>query len=142
VQTLYYDDTFMFAGRTYGERREPGTMTEPGLFVHSKERNRWLQILAIATAGGKLGRSWTDDPQSQRRLRSSPVGWDFTSFATRPYIDQPLRTTGSIAFPDRITFDEATAQYELRYFSSFGVPSAETVLFIKKIDLILSFLRR
>ena len=112
------------------------------LFVHSKERNRWLQILAIATAGGKLGRSWTDDPQSQRRLRTSPVGWDFTSFATRPYIDQPLKTSASIAFPDRITFDEATAQYELRYFSSFGVPSAETVLFIKKIDLILSFLRR
>ena len=113
----------------------PRTTTEPGLFVHSKERNRWLQILAISTAGGRLGRSWTDDPQAQRKLRTAPVGWDFTPFAGRPYIDQPLKTTGSVAFPDRITFDEASGQYELRYFSSFGVPSAETVLFIRRADL-------
>jgi hypothetical protein len=142
MQTLYYDDNFMFAGRTFGDRKEGATETQPGLFVHSKEKNRWLQIMAIATAGGRLGRSWTDDPQAQRRLRTAPIGWDFTSFASRPYIDQPLKTTGSIAFPDHISFDQASGQYELRYFSSFGVPSAETVLFIKQIDLILSFLKR
>lgn len=141
VQTLFYDDAFMFAGRTFGDRQQ-GTTTEPALFVHSKERNRWLQILAISTAGGRLGRSWTDDPQAQRKLRAAPIGWDFTPFASRPYIDQPLKTTGSIAFPDRITFDEPSGQYELRFFSSYEVPSAETVLFIKRTDLVDAFLKR
>jgi len=142
VQVLFYDEVFLIAARTFGDRRDPANTTDPGLFVHSKERNRWLQVVAISTAGGKLGRSWTDDPPAQRKLRNAPVGWDFTPFAGRPYIDQPLRTTASVAFPDRITFDEASGMYQLRYFSAFGVQSAETVLYIRRVDLLDAFAKR
>jgi hypothetical protein len=142
TEVLFYDDVVLIASRTLSERREGPGAQEPALFAHSKERNRWVQILAIATAGGRLGRSWTDDPQAQKKLRTAPVGWDFTSFAGRPYIDQPLRTTGSIVFPDKITYDAEAGQYELRYFSVYGVSSAETVLFIKRSDLIDAFTRR
>jgi hypothetical protein len=142
VQVLFYDELFLIAARTFGDRRDPATTTEPGLFVHSKSRNRWLQVVAISTAGGRLGRSWTDDPQAQRRLRNAPVGWDFTPFAGRPYIDQPLRTSGTVVFPDRIAFDEASGQYELRFYSAFGVQSAETVLYVKRADLLDAFTRR
>jgi hypothetical protein len=142
VLILYYDEVFLIAGRHFGDQRDPAGAGEPGLFVHSKEKNRWAQILAISTAGAKLGRSWSDDPQVQRKLRAAPVGWDFTTFATRPYIDQPLHTSGSIAFPDRISYDPVSGQYELRFFSSWGAPTAETVLYILRSDLVEAFAKR
>ena len=110
--------------------------------MHSKDTNRWLQVLAISTASAKLGRSWSEDPQAQRKLRAAPVGWDFTPFATRPYIDQPLHMSGSIAFPDRVAYDAASGRYELHFFSSWGVASAETVLYIARSDLADAFAKR
>lgn len=142
VQVLYYDEVFLLAGRTFGDRRDAVGTLEPGLFVHSKDKNKWLQILAISTAGAKLGRSWSDDPQVQKKIRAAPIGWDFTPFATRPYIDQPLHTSGSIAFPDRVAFDAVTGRYELHFFSSWGAASAETVLYIVRSDLADAFAKR
>ena len=142
VQILFADDAVVFAARTFSDRRDAAGAPEPALFAHSKEKNRWIQILAISTAGGRLGRSWSDNPDAQRKLRTAPVGWDYTGYAGKPYIEQPLKTTGSVAFPDRITYDPATDQYEVRYFSSFGVESAETVLFIRRADLLDAFIRR
>lgn len=142
VQVLFYDEAFLMAGRTFGDRKGPEGSLEPGLFVHSREKNKWLQVLAISTVGAKFGRSWSEDPQAQRKLRTAAVSWDFTPFATRPYIDQPLRTTGSIAFPDRIVFDADGGRYELHFFSSWGVASAETVLYIARTDLVDAFAKR
>ena len=70
------------------------------------------------------------------------VGWDFTGSALRPYIDQPLRTSGSIVFPDRIQYESGSGRYELRYLSSWGVPTAETILYIRRADLTEAFVRR
>lgn len=142
VQVLYYDDVLLFAGRTFGDRLDPAANPEPGLFVHSKDKNRWLQIVAISTTGAKLGRSWSEDPQVQRKLRTAPVAWDFTPFATRPYIDLPLHTSGSIAFPDRVAFDGVSGRYDLHFFSSWGAASAETVLYIARSDLVDAFMKR
>ena len=142
VQVVFYDDVFLISARSFGDRKTAEGSLEPGLFVHSKDKNRWLQVMAISTAGAKLGRSSSEDPQAQKKLRAVPVAWDFTPFATRPYIDQPLRTTGSIAFPDRIAYDAAAGRYELHYFSSWGVPSAETVLYIVRGDLVDAFAKR
>jgi len=142
VQILFADDAVVIAARTFSEQRDAAGAQEPALFAHSKEKNRWIQILAISTVGGRLGRSWSDDPQAQRKLRTAPVGWDFTGYAGKPYIEQPLKTTGSVAFPDRIIFDPATDLYEFHYFSSFGVDSAETVLFISRTELLSAFIRR
>jgi hypothetical protein len=119
-----------------------GGNTEPGLFVHSKEKNRWIQITAISTADGKFGKSTSEDPEASRKLSMASVGWDFTRFALRPYIDQPLRTSGSIVFPDRIQYDSRSGRYELRYLSSWGVPTAETILYIRRADLTEAFAHR
>src|SRR5687767_3430954 len=132
---IYYDDRFLFAGRHYGSAADPGGNTEPGLFVHSKEHNRWIRISAISTADGSFGKSVTDDPVAMKKLRLASVGWDFTMFAQRPYIEQPLRTSGSISFPDRIEYDARTDRYQLRYHSSWEIPTAETVLYIRRADL-------
>jgi len=115
---IYYDDAFLFAGRDFGSANDPRGNTEPGLFVHSKQANRWIQITSISTAGG-----------------------DFTAAANVPYIRQPLRTSGSIAFPGVIEHDTPNDRYVLRYFTSFDVPSAEVVLSIKRADLRAAFTR-
>jgi hypothetical protein len=72
----------------------------------------------------------------------SQVGWDFTAMAQRQYIDQPLRTSGSIVFPDRIELDRGSGVYELRYMSSWRIPTAETVLYISRAELVAAFERR
>ena len=60
----------------------------------------------------------------------------------QPYIEQPLQTSGSIAFPDRIEYDQQHDRYMLRYFSKWGVPSAEVVLYIARGDLRDAFAHR
>jgi len=142
LNVLYYDDTLLFAARAFAENRDGPGEPAPGLFVNAKEKNRWVQVTAVSTAGARLGRSWSDDPQTQRKLRTAPVAWDFTSFASRPYIDLPLRTTASIAFPDKVVFDATADQYELHFFSVYAAPTAETVLFIKRTDLLDAFARK
>jgi len=139
---IYYDDAFLFAARNYGDSKDFGGNTEAGFFVHSKEKSRWIQIVAISTERGRFGKSTSDDPEAMKKLSRAPVVWDFTAWAQRPYIDQPLLTGGSIAFPERIEYSAVTGRYTLRYFSSWGVPSAETVLYIDRVDLIAAFATR
>jgi hypothetical protein len=142
VWIIYYDDSFLFASRNYGSSRDYGGNTEPGLFVHSKKHSRWIQILQISTAGGRFGKSWSDNPEVQKKMLSAAVGWDFTGYAKQPYIDQPLRTSGSIAFPDLVRFDSSKDRYELRYFSGWKVPSAETVLYVNRKDIIKAVIKQ
>lgn len=136
---IYYDESFLFAARHYGDSRDRGGNTEPGLFVHSKEHSAWIQILKISTADGRFGQSWSEDPEVQKKMRFASVSWDFTAAAKHPYIEQPLRTSGSIAFPEQVIYDPVLERYELRYFSSWGVASAETVLYVKKKEIIHAF---
>jgi hypothetical protein len=131
---------FLFAARHYGDSRNGGN-TEPGLFVHSKEKDRWIQITAISTTDGRFGKSTSEDPDAMKKLRAASVVWDFTQFAQRQYVDQPLRTSGSIVFPDRIRYESPGGRYELGYLSSWGIPSAETVLYVRRQDLIETFAR-
>jgi hypothetical protein len=136
---VYYDDAFLFAARNFGDSRDAGGSTEPGLFVHSRQRSRWIRILEISTAGGRFGKSSSNDPEAQKKLRPASVGWDFTPYATRDYIEQPLRTSGSIAFPERVEYRPERGTYELRYLTSWGVPSAEMVLYTSRSDLLGAF---
>jgi hypothetical protein len=53
-RVIYYDAEFLFAARDYGSSSDPAGQTEPGLFVHSNAKGRWIQILAISTAGREV----------------------------------------------------------------------------------------
>ena len=139
---VYYDEGYLFAVRHYGDSRDPSGNTEPGLFVHSKEKNAWIQITSISTAEGRFGKSTSEDPEAKRKLRVAPVMWDFTRLAQHEYADQPLRTSASIVFPDRIRYDSGSGRYELGYLTSWDVTSAETVLFIRRQDLVQAFAQR
>jgi hypothetical protein len=135
ILVLYEDEAFVFVGRHYGDGRDVGGPTEPGLFVHSKATDRWLQITAISTDGAQLGRVSPDMVVS--------VWWDFTPYANRLSIDQPLKTPGSLMFPDRIEYHYETGRYTLRHASTWSsrFPQAETVLYVLRADLIEAFTR-
>lgn len=63
------------------------------------------------------------------------VGWDFTSLASQAYASMPLYTSGSIAFPDKVEWEEKQRRYKLGFMTSSGVESAATYLYISLTDL-------
>jgi hypothetical protein len=107
--------------------------------VHSKAHDRWLRIEKVSTRDGRFGTSRSDDPEAQKKLHKIPVAWDFTPYRDKPHIELPLRTSGSIAFPDRIEYEAKSKRYKLRFFSKLKIDSAETILYIPRADLLAAF---
>lgn len=138
---LYEDDEFRFISRHFGDARDSGGTTDASLFVQSTHTGRWLRILAVSTAGGRFGRSDVSDSPARTALLRTSVVWDFRALASRPFADQPLRTSGSVVFPDAIRYDAATGRYSLHYHSSWDIPDAETVLHLRRADLRAGFHR-
>ena len=139
TSVVHYDDRFLFLARNYGDSRDFGGNTEPGFFVHSKAHDRWLRILQVSTKDAKLGKSQSDDPDENRRLMMSAVGWDFTAFADRGWIELPLKASSALAFPDKVEFDEQGDRYKLSFFTSWKIESAVTVLYVSRKDLTEQF---
>src|SRR5438046_2517511 len=52
-----YDSHFAWVSQDFGDYRDFGGNTVPGLFVHSHAHNGWLQILQVSTAGAKFGKA-------------------------------------------------------------------------------------
>jgi hypothetical protein len=130
VGIIYYDSEYLFLARDYGDHRDFGGNTEPGLFVHSSAVGRWLQVVAVSTRGATFGKY------------SSPtlsVGWDFTALAAQPYVSVPLSAGGVLDFPDRIENGARSEGYRLRFNSALGIPSAESVVLIPRTDLAAAF---
>src|SRR5215204_607541 len=90
VRILYYDEAFLFVARDYGDSRDFGGNSEPGLFVHSKEKSRWIQILEISTEGGSFGTSNSDDSAARAKLMTAQAGWNFTGYAVMAYMPHPM----------------------------------------------------
>jgi hypothetical protein len=141
-RVLYYDDEFLFAARDYGSMHDPRGYTDPGLFVHSKAAGRWMRVSAVSTAGGRFGKSWSDDPADRQKAAVSQVSWDFTRAAERPYIESPLHTSGSIAFPDLIELEKDADRYVLHHLTSFHAPSVEVTVYVARADLREAFTKR
>ncbi len=134
-----YDGSFLFLGRHHGSTRDADGPTEPGLFVHSKKHRRWLEIREVSTRGAKFGKTQSTDPAEQERLSKLSVGWDFTSLASHPTVQLPLRTGGSISLPDRVDIDEKSNRYLLRFSSKLKIEPAETVLSLDRAELERAF---
>jgi hypothetical protein len=139
TRAIREDATYEFVFRHYGSSGDPGGNTVPGLFVRSKETGRWLEVMAVSTKGGKFGKSWSDDPEERKRLEGISVSWNFTGLGSEAFAQLPLRTSGSIAFPDQIEDDKEGNQYRFRFMSALGIASAETVLLVDKADLKAAF---
>lgn len=139
IFVISYDDAFCWVGRHYGDQRDFGGSTEPGLFVHSKRHDKWLQIVKVATRGGVFGTSNSDRKEDQQKLMGISVVWNFTGLATNAYAELPLRTSGSIAFPDKVELDEKQGRYTFGFMTECGVTSAASYLSFDRRDLEMAF---
>ena len=125
-ELLYEDHAYKFAARNYGSGKEHAI---PGLFAYSKQRDAWIQILILSTEHARLGRSpdITDIALS--------VGWDYRELINEAFASMPLRTTGSIAFPDRIGDFGPGGAYRLDFNSNLNRDVSLTWFWLTKADL-------
>lgn len=139
VGILYYDDELLFLVRDPGDDRTRPREKQPGLFVHSSAHGRWVEIHKISTQDGMFGSSHSDDPEAREKLAELPVTWDFTEHRHKPHLEIPLRTSGSLVFPDRIECDAQSRRYRLRFFSKLKIASAEATLYIPRAEMLAAF---
>lgn len=126
-----FDANFAWLGRHYGDQRDFGGNTKPGVFVYSKSHRVWLQLVEVGTAGAKFGKSPVEV------LIAAP--WDFTSLAKNTAIALPIVTASSIHLPDKATFDETRDAFVLSFDSDTKNESQITTLLIPKKDLLEAF---
>ena len=122
---IYEDDNYLFVYRDYGKAEYT-----PDFFVYGKKRNKWIEIKKLSTEHAKLGRS----PSSATKV-ALQVSWDYSSLKTVNYVNLPLRTSGSINFPDKITYDADTKRYFFNFNSSAKVEEMLTQFWVLKKDL-------
>ena len=103
---IHEDDSYIFVERHYGSSNSPAT---PGLFVRSKPRGDWIEIVGLATERARFGRAPRD--------LLLAVGWDDGGLINEPFVTLPLHTSGSIRFPDRIVDFSAESVYRLDFGS-------------------------
>ena len=135
LRAIHEDDSYKLVARDYGRHTDEGGSTEPGLFVYSKGEDKWLQITEISTVDGVFGKSWSANPADMEKLLRISVGWDHTGLAKQPYAKIPLRTSGSICFPEIVMWENDKRRYKLSFLTSSGVESAATTLYLKAGDL-------
>jgi ankyrin repeat protein len=123
-----FDSTLAWvSGGRFQGSPDMGGYTIPGIFVHSKTRDRWLQIEQVSTVGAKFGKSLPE--------------WDLTPFASTNFVPLPIPSPGRLHPPSNITFDEMRDAYVLHFNSryNFSPESARTRLLIPKKDLMEAF---
>jgi hypothetical protein len=121
---VYEDSAYRFVTRHYGSGE---TATIPGFFVYSKQRNAWIEILSLSTEHARLGHSPDDILLT--------VGWDYGELINKAFASMPLRTSGSINFPDRIVDVGAEGAYRLDFNSRLKRDVSLTSFWLAKGDL-------
>ncbi len=123
------DANYKIVSRHYGN----GGTQIPGLFVFSKKRNAWIAVRRLSTEHAKLGRSpdFNDIPLQ--------VGWNYSRLANQDYATLPLRTSGSINFPDRIVDVPAAAAYRFDFNSRLKREQSLTSFWVRVDDLEAAF---
>jgi hypothetical protein len=130
ILVVDYDCEFAWVGRHFGDGRDFGGGTNPGIFVHSKTHDHWLQILRVSTSGAKFGKA----PQNARLQ----VGWDFTGLVSKQFVPLPL-PAGSLHLPDKVVYDETHGTFVLYFDSWANKETVTTTLLIPKKDLLEAF---
>jgi hypothetical protein len=112
-----YDSNFAWVTQDFGDSRDVGGNTVPGMFVHSHRHNRWLQIMRVSTVGAKFGKS----PDNAR------------------IVTLPISGGSALHEPDKVIYDASRNAYVL-YFDSYAkIDSMTTALIIYKKDLDTAF---
>jgi hypothetical protein len=134
--TLYEDDEIRIAAVGYGDQDSPQIL---GFYVWGKRSLRWIRIDKVSLRDAILGRSPTFAECRAAGVNGPSVGWDYRRLKGRAYVEMPLKTTGSLNYPDRIEKNEKAGHLLLRFNSHWRthwhMAAAETVLVIAIDDL-------
>lgn len=139
LNVIYYDDNYLFMERHYGNAHDSLGNTEPGFFVHSKKIDKWLIIKKITTQKSVLGYTKELTKEESKKMMYCPVYIGQSHLTNYDYCNLPLKTSGSIAFPDKIILDENLNEYVLEFFNSWGIEKVRTILRFKKEDIDSAF---
>jgi PDZ domain-containing protein len=124
---IFEDSVYKFVSRDYGN----GGAQIPGLFVFSKRRGAWLEVLELSTEHARLGYAPDNIALS--------VGWDYGQLVNRDYASLPLMTSGSINFPDRIVEVDGAAAYRFDFNSRLDREQSLTSFWVRVEDLEAAF---
>lgn len=131
ISLIDFDANFAWLGRHFGDQRDFGGNTKPGVFVYSKSHEVWLQIVNVSTAGAKFGKS------SANLQIAAP--WDFSELAKHPSVALPIPTAGAIHLPDKARLDESRDAFVLSFDSDSKDELQTTTLLVPRKDLLAAF---
>lgn len=122
---IHGDSLYTFLLRHYGE----GGEQVPAFVALRRADSTWIEITRLSTEHARLGRSPDvhDTPLS--------VGWDHARLDDSCYAVVPLHTSGSVVFPDRISFDAARAIYRFDFNSQLDRAQCLTSFWVLQADL-------
>jgi hypothetical protein len=126
---IFEDNVYRIVGRHYGHR---GKYT-PGLFVHRKGDDRWLQITGLTTEHARLGRS----PDMYDIALSA--GWNYAYLREHQYAPVPRMGGSVLAFPDRIQSFPGQETYRMDFNSRLNREVSITWFWVKHADLRTAF---
>jgi len=134
-QEIFTDDTYRFYSLNFGSKG--GRV--PGFLVQSKKSGEWRRIAKISTAGAQFGRSPSFEESRAAGIADLQVGWDFRYLKKQDYVELPLRSSGSIMFPERIAWDRERHEYVAYFNEQLKVPASVTKLVFRGDDLAKAF---
>jgi hypothetical protein len=122
---VYEDSLYAFRLRHYGGE---GTHT-PAFLALRLADSTWIEITHLSTEHARFGRSpdILDIPLA--------VVWDFSRLADSAYAALPLHTSGSIVFPDRVSFEQEGNIYRFDCNSQLDRPQCLTTFWVLRADL-------
>ncbi len=128
LEIVYSDNDFIFF--SYGSHRDIPTV-KPALEVYSVTHNGFARIEAVATRGGRFGRSDLDALDAKRPDDIGPsIGWDHRHYAEKNWVS--LSDAGMFR-PERVTLQNDV--FTLWYHTSWDIDEFVTALHFKKNDL-------
>jgi hypothetical protein len=122
---IFEDRVYKFVSRHYGN----GGGQIPGLFVFSKKRNAWLEVLQLSTEHARLGRSPDFNDIALQ------ISWDYGELINHNYARLPLMNLG--IGPDRII--AASGAYRFDFNSRLNRAQSLTSFWVRVEDLEAAF---
>jgi hypothetical protein len=129
---VYEDEEYCFLYRHYGNDGK----AIPGFFIQQKKLNIWVELKKLSTENAILGRSPSIEDFNRCPIS---VGWDFKGLKSNEFADLPLRTSGSIMFPDSIVRDAKRQVYILDNPAQCGLGYMLTRFYVRFDELSAAF---
>ncbi|MCF7730656.1 MAG: hypothetical protein K9N23_03170 [Akkermansiaceae bacterium] len=131
---IYEDNEFKIVAVSYGHAGDNPPQT-PGFYVQGKKDQKWIRVEKVSLTDSVLGRSPTLAECREVGKNLPSVAWNFKSLAGQEYVDFPLKTSGSLLFPDKIERNDEKGRLILSFNSGWKIAGVETVLIVSLADL-------